>query len=298
MAEPTIPIPSELRRPHRFVTATRQAASGRTPQEDGRIRVGGTGVVRLTVTREQLRRALLVTDAILKEAEKRGHSVEAVDRTGYGDKPGVAIVVRGHHYTIELTELQDRVPLTAEELAEWDRQEAKRQYDSWQKRPQRPTHRKVPNGYLRVSLPSGYDGSRNSFSEGPRGAIDRRLPTLFEELAARAGRDDERVRERERMQEERVRAAQERAEREQLQRVENARAARLTEEITGWRLARDARIYVEELRHGLDALEPDDRERIRAWCEWIEGWVARADPTTNPRRIHGVDDEHDSYFVR
>jgi hypothetical protein len=298
MAEPTIPIPSELRRPHRFVSATRQAATGRKPQEDGRIRVGGTGVVRLTVTRDQLRRALLVCDAIFKEAERRGYTIEAVERSGYGDKPGVAIVVRGHRYTIELTELQDRVALTAEELAEWDRQEAKRAYHSWQKRPERPTHRKVPNGYLRISLPSGYDGSRNSFSEGPRGAIDRRLPTLFEELAARADRDDEKARERARWQEERARAAQERAEVERLQRIENARVTRLTGEITAWRLARDARAYVDELRGRFDSLEPDDRDRVQKWCEWIERWIDDADPTKSPQRIHGVDDERDAFFVR
>ena len=126
MAKRTIPIPTEFRRPHRFITATRKAASGRRPREDGRLRIGGAeGIVYMTVTREKLRRALLIAQAIFKEAERRGYAVEAIADKGYGMHAGVAVVVRGHAYSIEITELQDRVRFTEEELADWDSQETK-----------------------------------------------------------------------------------------------------------------------------------------------------------------------------
>jgi len=72
-----------------------------------------------------LRRALLIAQAIFKEAERRGYAVEAIADKGYGMHAGVAVVVRGHAYSIEITELQDRVRFTEEELADWDSQETK-----------------------------------------------------------------------------------------------------------------------------------------------------------------------------
>lgn len=296
MVEGTIPIPTELRRPHRFITATRKAASGRRPREDGRLRIGAAeGIVYMTVTREALRRALLVAQAIFKEAERRGYAVEAIANEGYGRHAGVAVVIRGHSYSIEITELQDRVQLTEEELADWDRQETKNFYHSWEKRPKRPTHKRVPNGYLRVSLPSGYDGARNSFSEGPRGLMEARLPSLFEELERRVEVDDRRAEERARRQEELRRIELEHTERERLKRIEKARVSRLSTEISAWRLAAAAREYVSALRARLPELSGDDRTRVEAWCEWIDEWGRRSDPALNVGLIRGLDDEHDQH---
>jgi hypothetical protein len=296
MTEPSIPIPTELRHPHRFVTATRHAASGRRPGEDGRLRIGGVeGVIWMAVTREQLRRALLIAQAIFKEAERSGYAVEPIADKGYGRHAGVAVVIRGHAYAIEITELQDRVPLTDEELADWDRQEARRRYFSWEKRRARPTHRKAPNGYLRVSLPSCWNGARNNFSEGPRGLMERRLPTLFEELERRAEEDDRRAEEWARERERRRLLELERAERERLQRIEKARVGRLSTEIAAWRLAAAAREYSSMLRTRVTRLSGDDRARVEGWCDWIDEWSQESDPALNVGLIHGLDDEHDQY---
>jgi hypothetical protein len=300
VAEPTIPIPTELRRPHSSITATRQAASGQSPLEDGRISVGGKeGVIWMTVSREQLRRALLVAQAISKEAERRGYSVEAINGSSYGHHAGVAVVIRGHAYAIEITELQDKVPLSEEELAEWDRREASKHYYDWQKKPERPTHKKVPNGYLRVSLPSSWNGSRNNFSEGPRGGIERRLPTLFEELERRAEADDRQQEEWARRDEERLQEEARRAERERLQRIESARVERLKTGIGNWRLAQETREYVAALRQRLPELADEDAERISAWCDWAAEWAEKVDPVANVNRIRGLDDERDAmHYVR
>jgi hypothetical protein len=300
VAEPTIPIPSELRRPHPFITATRQAASGQRPHDDGRLGIGGReGVIWMTVTREQLRRALLVAQAIFKEAERRGYSIEAVKKSSYGHHAGVAVVIRGHAYAIEIAELQDKVPMTPEELTDWDRQEAKKHYFDWQKKPERPTHKKVPNGYLRISLPSSWNGARNNFSEGPRGGIERRLPTLFEELERRAEADDRQAEEWRRREEERRQDDVRRAERERLQRIESARVERLQNGIASWRLAQETREYVAALRQRLPDLLPEDAARISEWCDWAAGWAERTDPVVNVARIRGLDDERDQlHFAR
>ena len=57
MREAAVPVRDALRRPHRFVAATRDAAKGMKPDESGRLDVGRQpGVVYLHVSREQLRR--------------------------------------------------------------------------------------------------------------------------------------------------------------------------------------------------------------------------------------------------
>jgi hypothetical protein len=298
VAEPSIPIPIEFRRPHRFVSATRQAASGKRALEDGRLSVGGTeGVIRLTVTRDQLGRALLVAQAIFKEAERRGYLVESVKRDSYERHAGVAVVIRGHAYAIEIGELQDKVPLSPEELSDWDRHEGKKHYYDWQKRPVRPTYKKAPNGYLRVSLPSRWSGARSNFSEGPRGSMDRRLPTLFEELERRAQEDDRRAEERARRDKERRCQEATRAEREWLRRIEVARVERLKNGIASWRLSQETREYVTALRARLPGLDEADRSRISAWCDWAEEWSERSDPVREVGAIRGLDDEHDQFHV-
>jgi hypothetical protein len=287
VAEPTIPVPTGLRRPHPFVAATRDAAAGLKPAEDGRLNVGGReGIVWMRVTRARLHRALLVAEAILREAERRGYTIEPIKGRGYGHHSGVAVSVRGHAYSIEISELFDRVPLTAEETAEWERREAKKHYGWWQKPPQQPHATKVPTGYLRVSLPAY--GGRSSFSEGPRGRIERRLPTLFEELERRAEEDDRRAAALRQAEEERRAAAARRAERERLERLEKARVERLEAELSRLRLVRQARQYSGELRRRLPQLEPPDRDRIGDWCDWIDSWCEAHDPSTNPAVVQGL----------
>jgi len=44
------------------------------------------------------------------------------------------------------------------------------------------------------------------------------------------------------------------------------------------------------LRDQADALRELDRQRIRAWCEWIEEWARQHDPTTNPATIIGLEE--------
>src|SRR4051812_5426399 len=94
----SVAVPKRLARPHEFVVATRCAAASRKPGEDGRLTLGPeSGVVRTTVSRAQLRRALLLLQALFAEAERRGYDVVAIDRS-YGDPAGVAISVRGYAY--------------------------------------------------------------------------------------------------------------------------------------------------------------------------------------------------------
>jgi hypothetical protein len=285
VADTEIGVPEALRRPHRLVTATREAFSGVKPDETGRLQIRPrAGVAYVHVSRDQLRRALLILQAILAEAERRGWEVKA-NEGGYGDKAGVGIALAGHTYTVSVTEMTDRIPLTDPELARWNRENKWRL--SWTK----PlTHRQVANGRLKLSLPSRYDGARCNWTEGPRGALETKLSSFFAELERRAEDDVWRDAERARAAEARRRAEEERRERQRLARIEQARIARLHEEVGAWRLARDVGEYIEELRERLAELEEDESARITAWCDWAEAWSERADPTVNIANVVGLNE--------
>lgn len=152
-----------------------------------------------------------------------------------------------------------------------------------------PPQAHVPNGRLRLSLPN-YSVKRANWTEGPRGPLEAKLASVFIELERRADEDDRRDDERRAQEEERRRAAEERAERERLARIEQARVDRLQEEVGAWQLARGARAYVEALRACLLELDDTDRDRVAAWCDWVEAWADLSDPTGDVRKIVGLDE--------
>lgn len=286
-----IPIPLTLRGQHSAVRAT-QTAVGRAPRrEDGRLDVGRRpGVCHLLVSRDQVRPALLLLQAVFTEAERRGYAIVPFDHQSYGPPAGVALQIRGHEYPIEVTELTDRVPLTAGELEAWRREEAKRHRFSWEREREPPSGRNVPNGYLRISLAHRRDGRRSNWSGGPRGGLERKLPDFFTELERRADDDDKRDAERRRRAEEWRRQELERLERQRLAQVERARATRLFEEIAAWRRAQEVDEYVAALRARLSDLDPAARTRLAAWCDWAENWAQRTDPVQNAGAVRGLSD--------
>jgi hypothetical protein len=108
MSVATVPVPAELRRPHPFVSATREAVKGRKPDESGRLDIGRRpGVVYLHVSREQIRRALLIAQGLIAEAERRGWEIKPIEKS-YNHRAGCAIVIRGHSYPFEISEMTDR----------------------------------------------------------------------------------------------------------------------------------------------------------------------------------------------
>lgn len=232
---------------------------------------------------------MLILQGTFDEAERRGYEICSTEKR-YGTSAGAGIAIRGHAYPIEMSEMTDRVPLTEVERERWRRE------NRWRLRMNdgrgEPEYKHLANGRLKLTAPH-WGGGRSNWTEGPRGALETKLASLLEELERRADEDDERARERERQAEAHRLAAEERRERERLEQIHEARVTRLTAEISDWRRAHDIREYVAALRKRLPELEPDDRERVAQWCTWAEQLSQRSDPTLDPSRIVGFDDEHD-----
>jgi hypothetical protein len=58
---------------------------------------------------------LLIAQALIAEAERRGWEVKPVEKS-YNHRGGCAIVVRGHSYPFEISEMTDRRPLDEREF--------------------------------------------------------------------------------------------------------------------------------------------------------------------------------------
>lgn len=287
----SIPVPATLRNPHHLVVATQRYYSGVRPDEDGRLRPGPhEGVAHLIVSKSALRRALLYLQAILVEAERRGWHI--APSRGY-ESTGIAIVVRSHAYPISIREMHDRVPMTDADVVRW--RKSREWQLRWQTDLEPPALKSVPNGYLKLSS-STWHGGRSTWSEGPRGPLDRKLPQFFGELERRAKDDDCRDAERRREAEERRRRELENLERRRREGLERERAERLVGEIGAWRLASDAREFVAAIREHLgdDAgIDEGTRARIFAGCDWAAEWARTTDPVRNPGRLQGllIDDD-------
>lgn len=141
----------------------------------------------------------------------------------------------------------------------------------------------VSREYLRSELERTWGGGQRSWSEGPRGPIDRKLPAVLGEITRRHERSKERRRQ----------AEAERLERERQWRVahepakvllqEHHRAEVLIEQTYDWHRAGQLRAYVEAMREKASAIAADE-ERVAAsqWVEWAGAFAERLDPLSRP----------------
>ena len=64
----------------------------------------------------------MITQAICGEAERRRWEIVDYEGAGSTDHAGVAMVVRGHAYPLELQELTETLPFSEVEIREWREQ--------------------------------------------------------------------------------------------------------------------------------------------------------------------------------
>lgn len=259
-ARPAIAVPAALRNPHPAVAALRDAKG------------------RLDMTASVRGRALRVLQALAVAAEREGYRVEVIkpQRNGYGrvwyDTKDHLIIDTGEtREGVRIFQQTDRSThvLTAVE--------AKEAGERWGRRP--PKYDYTPNEYLRIELERTWDGTQRTWSEGPRGPIDRKLPAVLEEITRRHERSKER----------RLQAEAERLERERQWHVvherakvllqEHHRAEVLIKQADDWRCAGQLRAYVEAIREKASAMTSDEeRAAASRWVEWASAFAERLDP--------------------
>lgn len=266
---------ARLAKPHAVVVETKQRYRGlkpydgwRKPTNSGLIDPPAGGAAYLHVAPTSLDRALRLADALLKAAEVRGHTV-ALDKAG----EYAGIVVAGQFVGFQLregTKRFPRIPTAAEEL-----QRKRNPYaliPEWEHR---------PTGVLTFEVDHRrYDGTRRRWSEGERWKQEDRIEAVLDGIetvaeALRAARL-----EAERREQERLRREQERLRREEERRAEQERRDQLGRAIGAWRLARDIRSYVAEMR----PVTGDAGAEVYEWLDWALRHADEIDPVSALQR--------------
>lgn len=254
-----IVVPSRLVNPHPVVAQARAHYEKAGHADDRRGDPHRPRVLELRVSPASLHRALRLADALFKAAEARGHKMMLKP----GDYGGACVVVGDQPVRVSLEERFERVP---HEITKAEQAARKRNPYVLI-----PTHDARPTGEL-TFLVQNVASARGRWSEGERWKQEDRIGAVLAGIEAaaiklRAERLEWERRERE------WQAAEERRQREQEWRE------KLDRHLAGWRLARDIRALVAELRQVVamaDGAESDGD--LDAWLSWALRYADRIDP--------------------
>lgn len=288
---PPIVVAATLHNPHGLVSTTSKLLRGRKAQ-DGLVRCRTQECLDIAVAPASVGRALRLMNALIRALEKAGLRVEVTrpltweerSRTDHAELPDnvTRVLVSGEWIEFGITERRTvtrPVPeppstLRGRELEVWlSRNEPRRQL--------------VPNGLLDLSMKNGQSmGLRTQWNDGKHQRLEDCLGHFVAHLdplaAAIKRRREEWEQARREQQEEEAR----RFERERRRREEMERVRVFQEELDRWRLARDVREYIAEVR-ALSGTVRDDSGGLHLLEDrltWAEAFAERIDPLTEVRR--------------
>lgn len=250
---PAIPLPVDLRNCHKVVATLRESP-------------------RLLLVSDEVReRALLITQAIAGECDRRGYQFSV--RSDGAPSFRVTIGEDGFDFTLEEV-LENREVADPEKLAA-------AKY-AWQRVPS--VIRQVPSGHLVLRLGRGYGSV--SWADRQRWTLQQKLPAMFKLVAERAaGQAQQRQRKQEERQQRRQ-AWEEAIPRAKHAYIEQMNRDRLGEQVAGSDEAEAIRRYCARLESA--AAQCDDQVttgQIRAWAAWGRQEADRIDPLERPEQL-------------
>jgi len=238
------------------------------------------------VSTDSLGRACRVLQALVTEAERRGHTGRAISRRPLYQDQG-APVSRRKDGQLEIVINDFVYRLRIRERAGPGREsQGYRPHGRRLPRWQEVRHTTfVPTGELRITIEEGYgrDGRPAEFRDGKRESLEERLPALLREPEIRAREDDWRRQEQKRQADLQLRRWEQAIEQAKLDFREAQRAAVLSDQLQQWRLARDLDLYLSEMAAAVTAL-PGKTERAAAeqWLAWVREYRRAVDPLRQP----------------
>lgn len=283
-------VQKRLTRPSPLVVATGAAAIGKEPDETGRLVLQG-GVARLKVSRPALPRALRILDALCKEADRRGWSVEASSR--YTGRPVAVIARKPCRVEFDIVEETLRVPHIRTPA-----EEAKARATTFHGVPRWDY---TPQGRLTLRL-DHYLVKRRKFTDGVRRCLDVQLVEVLAEVSRIFDAEERREADRDRDKQQKRQEAVQSIEVAYLCLVEERRREAANALLVAWRDARDLEDYARHVRLALDTQPPALRQESEGWLRWLDPFVEelkgraatpalppdpRRNDASNARRIAG-----------
>jgi len=287
---PVIEVPERLDRPHRLVAIASKLLRGRG-SSDSYVSCWSVSCLKIRVTKASLSRALRIMDALLKALEERGYQVdvtkalerEEADRAKYTDAPSnvTRVLVDGEWIQFGIFEKQTAI----REIAEPPKALKGQALESWMLS-NRPRVRYEANGQLGLSiLNCDYLGIRRTWKDGKHRKVEQSLGVFVAglEVAAEAKKQQRLERERQHREWEEKRRLEEEA--RTRAREEAEREKQFKENLDCWRLARDIRDYVAEVRaltSGLNGSLEEGGDLLETLA-WAEAFAGRIDPVERIR---------------
>jgi hypothetical protein len=287
--EPPIEVSAELDQAHPLVLESRRVLAKLKPDRLGVLRGSQARCLSIDVTPPCVDRALRIMEALIERLGSQGMPVEVLPpRKLYVWKPSVSL----EHQTLSVTRVQvdgEWLPIALEETIE--SREVPKPVELYTRA---ASERYTLHATGRLTLRIRKDleeygmgrGLRASWSDGANQRLERVLHQFVEGLrlmardvaAARQKAEQRRLEAEAQRQAQEARAAAERAEADRRKAVE--------EFIPHWRLAKELRAYMADIRAivsdaGL-CIEPDSE--MGEWLRWCDGYADRVDPLTAVRR--------------
>lgn len=264
-----VTVPDVLTDPHPAVARSLKLLGKAKAGADGLVHVSDAKCLPVTVSPQQLDRALRIMDALLKAFDARGYAVTI----GNEDRQELKVVVADEPITCFLCEDLDKVlrPMTAQQKKDFEKY-------NWKPRQQ---YDHSPSGTLALHVNANlWNGMRRRWSDSARRPLEKGLNSFLAGIvkvavAVRAERLDQERRNREQKDRERRRKelfiAQEK---------EKERLRYLDGEIASWHKAQEIRAYVEAVR--IHALKQHGRidpgSEMDQWLTWATAQADRYDP--------------------
>jgi len=268
-----IVVADTLRGAHDLVKTTNQEFAGAKRDESGMLNISEEPSLNVTVSRDQLRRALLVMDAILKALQSRGCQIATgpnVEMFGESVPFGIKEVVRTEREQPEEHDLSGRYEF------------GHSRYCS--------VH--VPSGRLALFIADaeGYwaSGCRKQWRDAKKQKVEHCLNKFVAGLikVAAKKRDHRLAKEREEAEQaeaekKREAEAQRRAEMRKQKAQEQAKLDLLLQQADSWRKSKDIRMLVEAVRAAKTAQveEVASGSELDEWISWALMHADRLDPT-------------------
>lgn len=160
-------ISDQLRAPHPLVRKThdylKERSQGRSPGDDyGRLKTYDPGYLKVSVSKDSLKRAMRILDTILKESIRQGYQV------------GTGTRYDRHHTFIQVGE--DKAYLSLQEEGKQIKTKIEKPKYSWEEY----EYERYTNGKLKLSISSSFYGySSRKISDTKTQTIEERLDKFF-----------------------------------------------------------------------------------------------------------------------
>ena len=267
-AENLIQVSDKLRNSHPYVKQTQDALKDAGQTEYGILLNWPVKYLDISVSKNQLGRALRIMDAVIKSLEKKDYPVTM---GGHQDETYVTIFGEKIRFGIrEPSNQRDRAP-TAEEKSNHERYPSLYR-GKWTEF--------IPCGRLSLLIKEYPDGIRKTWSDGKKQDIENCLNDFLIGLIRVAEQKRARTIERERKAEEKREWERQRDEKIILIKEEEARIKKLEKDAMNWNKSRQIREYLVTLKKDTinKQSERGGDSDLEKWFKWAEQQADRLDP--------------------